>query len=262
MIPNEGGNSQSGFLSNPAWLWTLVGGVMLVALLGGGVAGYEIGRRVEREQGGGVPTAQETYWLVGALLVDQGQSVLFQQIASGGPAASAGIQENDRLVAINGEVINNSQQARRMIRGYGAGQALLLTVERGSHFEQVTILLGGIGVIPPEPPIIIRTAEPYPLPPIQPYYDQASLGVTYRMLQPGDPFPVQNGAQIITVVSGAPASQAGLEVGDIILSLDSRALSASTTLEDALRYYRAGDVVIMQVWNHRDGKIVSLRVRL
>ncbi len=62
---------EAGMPSTPSWLWTVVGVIVLVALAGGGVAGFEYGRQYERENGTGSCTYQNTYWLLGALLADR-----------------------------------------------------------------------------------------------------------------------------------------------------------------------------------------------
>ncbi len=44
---------QTSMSATPSWLWTVVGVIVLVALAGGGIAGFEYGRQYERENGAG-----------------------------------------------------------------------------------------------------------------------------------------------------------------------------------------------------------------
>ncbi|MBN1312630.1 MAG: PDZ domain-containing protein [Anaerolineae bacterium] len=246
--------------TTPPWLWTIVGVIVLVALAGGGIAGFEFGRQYEREHSTGSCAYQDTYWLLGASLVDRSQEVYWENIAVDGPADTAGIKEGDRLVAIDGEAINTSRQARNILKGYSVGEQVNLTVERKNRFEQYYIILGHIypcPVAPTYPPVIIA---PPPQPPDT--YEDARLGVYYRTIQSDDPFAVNNGALIITVWSDSPAENAGLEAADIITKVGSRSLTRSYTLADALDRYSVGDRVSLSVWDHRTGNIVKLSVRL
>ena len=105
-------------------------------------------------------------------------------------------------------------------------------------------------VIPPEPPLLPNGGQ-----------EEARLGVYYRMLEPGDPFEVSEGALIIMLLdSGTPAERAGLQPGDIITQVGSNDLHAAFTLSDALWSYSAGESVRLRVL--RDGRYVTLRATL
>jgi len=71
---------------------------------------------------------------------------------------------------------------------------------------------------------------------------------------------VANGAYIAEVIDGLPAAQAGIQVGDIIVSIN----GADTTLEVDLRNriyaHQPGDVVTLEVL--RDGVVIELTVTL
>ncbi|MBN1429401.1 MAG: PDZ domain-containing protein [Anaerolineae bacterium] len=242
-----------------SWLWTILGGIILAALAVGGIAGFMLGRWYERVNGPGSYQYQDTYWLLGAALVDRGQSVSWEKLATGGPADMAGIKEGDRLVAIDGQAINTSRQARNILAEYGVGSLVSLTVERKSRVEQYDITLGYSCSypLPIEPPVII---VPPPQPPDS--YGDARLGVYYRTIQPDDPFAVSDGALIITVWPGSPAEAAGLEPSDIITRVGSKRLTHHYMLNDALDRYAAGNRVSLDVWDYRTGNIVTLSVIL
>jgi S1-C subfamily serine protease len=247
--------------TTPSWLWTVVGVIVLVALAGGGIGGFEYGRRYERENGSGPCTYQDTYWLLGALLIDRDQAVYWDSIAADSPADVAGIEEGDRLVAVADQPVNRAGEARNILEGYGAGSQITLTIERDNRFEQHIIMLGYIYpcpvVSPTYPPVIV-------VPPPQPSdtFSDARMGVYYRTIQAGDPFAVRDGALIITVWSDSPAEKAGLEAADIVTRVGNRSLTRSYTLGDALDRYSAGDRVSLSVWDHRTGKTVTLWVTL
>src|SRR5512139_1990182 len=99
-IPSETSDSRRPN-PTPTWLWTLVGGVVLVALAAGGWAGFQYGRQYERSQGCPGCYPDDTFWLLGANLQDSGPDVLIQGVADGGPAHGAGLQNGDRLITID-----------------------------------------------------------------------------------------------------------------------------------------------------------------
>lgn len=113
------------------------------------------------------------------------------------------------------------------------------------------------------PPLTIEPMAIPPDPPLPPIggQEEARLGVYYRMLEPGDPFEVSEGALVITLLgSGTPAEQAGLQPGDIITQVGREDLHAAFTLGDALWSYSAGEPVSLRVF--RDGGSLTLRARL
>jgi membrane-associated protease RseP (regulator of RpoE activity) len=269
-LPAEVGQ-ESQIRGTPTWLWAVVGAIVLIALAAGGIGGFEYGRQFERTQG--CPTCvypDETFWLLGASLDDQPQGVTFVHVASGGPADAASLHDGDRLITVDDQPVNSAAEGRTIFQGYGAGAQVSLTIERNHQVHQIDLLLGSsvrvypppIGVTPIFPPPFIppqsHTPAPYPPPD---GYGEPHLGVTYRMLLPGDPSGLDNGAMLIQVSPHGPAGAAGLTPGDIILSVDNVALSESYTLEDALT--RAGPRPFAVLTVHKtNGETVTVRALL
>ena len=70
----------------------------------------------------------------------------------------------------------------------------------------------------------------------------------------------RNGAQIVEVPSGTPASDAGLEEGDIVLAVVDTAVSDGISLLVAIRSHPPGETISLTV--RRDGKDRTLRITL
>jgi putative serine protease PepD len=68
------------------------------------------------------------------------------------------------------------------------------------------------------------------------------------------------GALVIAVVEGAPASRAGLEAGDLIVSLDDELVSSMAELSAEVKLFRPGDVVNLEFI--RDGERLQTAVTL
>jgi len=90
------------------------------------------------------------------------------------------------------------------------------------------------------------------------------LGITYQPITPRVSaiyrLPVQYGVYITDVASNSPASKAGLQVGDIITSIDNTALDETHAYINTLFQYSAGDTVTLTV--NRNGRQVQVPVTL
>jgi S1-C subfamily serine protease len=92
---------------------------------------------------------------------------------------------------------------------------------------------------------------------VYPYF-----GIEYRSLTPEvvaqSDFPVDNGVQVITVVDGGPAAEAGIEVGDIITAIGDVELTQQTSFTEALFSYEPGDTVDITL--NRDGETMTMPI--
>ncbi|MCS7179377.1 MAG: PDZ domain-containing protein [Anaerolineae bacterium] len=68
------------------------------------------------------------------------------------------------------------------------------------------------------------------------------------------------GAEIVEVVPGSPAEEAGLQVGDLIREVDGRRVGPGRPLVELLASYRPGDRVTLKV--ERDGEEREIKVIL
>jgi S1-C subfamily serine protease len=85
--------------------------------------------------------------------------------------------------------------------------------------------------------------------------ETAFLGVSIEDSQEG-----AAGAVVTEIEPGTPAAQAGLEAGDLVISIDGEPVQSSLDLAAAVRSADPGDTVTLQVL--RDGQTVDLTVEL
>jgi membrane-associated protease RseP (regulator of RpoE activity) len=69
-----------------------------------------------------------------------------------------------------------------------------------------------------------------------------------------------DGARVTQVVSGSPADEAGLEVGDVITAVDGTTVADATELATAIQDHDAGDTVTITY--DRDGAVATATVEL
>lgn len=72
--------------------------------------------------------------------------------------------------------------------------------------------------------------------------------------------PVKNGVIVVKVIEGSPAEKSGIEINDIIVSLNDKQLSSIEELQDIINSMRVGEEVNLKVL--RDGKIYNIQAVL
>ncbi|MGN1097488.1 MAG: S1C family serine protease, partial [Clostridia bacterium] len=72
--------------------------------------------------------------------------------------------------------------------------------------------------------------------------------------------PVDHGLYVMGVTEGAAADQAGIQRGDIILSIDGQEVKTSTELNNVRDQHVAGDVVELGI--DRNGQRMTVQVTL
>ena len=88
----------------------------------------------------------------------------------------------------------------------------------------------------------------------------ALLGVSIQSVSFNRGDSGQLGAEIVTVVQGGAADQAGLQEGDIIIGIDGKPVTSSVALTGYVRRHAVGDVVTLDVV--REGQDMQVQATL
>ena len=166
----------------------------------------------------------------------------------------AGLRDGDFIVGLNGDSID-------ALNNLFANDSIDLTVERDSgilYFNVPTtvapLLMFGLDL-----PQTQEAGEWLGL-----HEKQVTLGVRYIQLEADSPYfssdAVTNGAYVAEVIAGLPAEQAGILVGDILMSVDGEAITLELDLRNRIYAHRAGDTVTFEVL--RNGQILEFDVTL
>lgn len=158
---------------------------------------------------------------------DAGARVL--RVMPDSPADAAGLRRGDVIAAVD-ETEVTADTLAEVIQGYAIGDTVTLRVIRGARTLELTATLA-------ERP----AAPPPPVPQVPPRLGQprAFLGVTLE--QSAD------GVQIADVVADSPAAEAGLQVGDIIVTVNGATVQRVADVVDAVRAARPGDALALTV---------------
>jgi len=96
------------------------------------------------------------------------------------------------------------------------------------------------------------------------YVSRPYLGISYQPITPRVAaiyhLPVQYGVYITDITANSPASQAGLQVGDIITAIDNTSLDETHAYVNTLFQYSAGDTVTLTIM--RNDNQIEVQVTL
>jgi serine protease Do len=203
---------------------------------GGGWLGVEIGE----------VTAEKAKDL--KLTAERG--VVVMDVEPDGPAAKAGLKENDVITQYDGQVVEGTVQFRRLVRETPTGRSVALVISRNGATQNISVELGERSAffekrlkgkmrdfdnafsfsIPNQdftlaiPPVDAR---------------MPSLGINAEDLsgQLGTYFGAPDGTGILVreVRSGTAAAKAGLQAGDVIVKVDGKPVRTLADLRVVLR---------------------------
>ncbi|MFL6862156.1 MAG: Do family serine endopeptidase [Allosphingosinicella sp.] len=172
--------------------------------------------------------------IAAAMGVPKNEGELIRGVTAGGPAARAGIQQGDVVVAVNGQKVTPDQSLAYLVSQQPVGSRVPLEVIREGQRRTVTV---AIGERPTEDELAklngIDGAPAVTEPSTQQQSDsqrsaRESLGLTVQTLTPelarslrlAD--PALKGVVVSAVNPSSDAAAKGLQQGDIILSINQR----------------------------------------
>jgi serine protease Do len=203
---------------------------------GGGWLGVEIGE----------VTAEKAKDL--KLTAERG--VVVMDVEPDGPAAKAGLKENDVITQYDGQVVEGTVQFRRLVRETPTGRTVALVISRNGATQNVSVELGERSAFFEKrlkgKMRDFDNAFSFSMPNQDftlaiPLVDarMPSLGINAEDLsgQLGTYFGAPDGAGILVreVRSGAAADKAGLKAGDVIVKVDGKPIRTLADLRTELR---------------------------
>lgn len=173
--------------------------------------------------------------------------VVVRGLAEDGPAANAGIQVGDVILAIDGTEVNQPDAVRALEREPG-GSAREFRVRRGTTVFQATVIPREVASNPPP-------EELFRLDPIA-----SRAGYRSEVLELADGRSLV-AAEVVEMAGDSPLPAAGLNVGDLILAVNNEELSSAQDLVTRLvQDYELGETVTLSVW--KGNEVTSIEVPL
>ena len=187
------------------------------------------------------------------------EGVVVRDVRTESPASSSGFVDGDVIVEFDGERVRSARQLTRLVQETPAGRAVAVTVVRDTRRVQLEVT--------PESGDAVRAAVPalenlgHFVSRVVPgvtrnfTYDfwrtrgRVRLGVSVQELVPqlADYFGVDDGVLVSSVDDESVASAAGLQAGDVITSVDGRAVDDIDRLRRRLSAVDPGEEVTIGV---------------
>jgi len=169
--------------------------------------------------------------LAEALGMEENSGVLVGQVMDESPAAAAGIESGDIIVAVGDAAVGTPSTLRREIRQHKAGEEVAVAVMRDGKRQNVNVKLGEA----PEGGMSRRFREVQEL---RLGGDRGYLGVMTQPLSGGlgEYFGAKDGGALVSeVVEDSPAAKLGLKAGDVIVSIDGTSITNPEELRQVVR---------------------------
>lgn len=242
---------------NKRWIFILIGAVVILGVLfagvaAGGVLVYVLTRTNPVQAAVGLLQQRE---------VSNADGVLVAWVDEGSPAAEAGIVRGDILYELNGESLVSSYDLARKLSALAPGDSLELRFRHGDDEQRVTVALAErnglayLGIGSCGPGMGRAWSEGMPpegMPYVMPYGELEEM-----------PFHnFSGGAQVVEVIGGSPAEAAGLQVGDVILSVDGKELSVDHSLAEVIQAKQPGDRISLEVKRSSEAENLAIEVTL
>ena len=225
------------------WLFVILGAVALVIALLFSVA-----------FGAGV-----TYFLMkaepvqaaikGSVDVGNEEGILISSVKPESSAAAAGLVRGDIILEINGEPVNHVIEMKEIFVEMDPGDLVELTVLHGDDTRYLEVALDEfeglafLGVGTCDFPIGSNALPGGPM---------------------GDVFiqKLSVGAEVMEVMPDSPAESAGLQIGDLILSVDQKPVGLKGDLAELIQNHEPGDMVVLEILSGMDEEPYEVEVTL
>jgi membrane-associated protease RseP (regulator of RpoE activity) len=254
--------------------WWLALGVLTVAVLAGGVMPAPV--QAEPEEHAvvfagpgrlGVGISDVTAARLAELKLASETGAVIDEVEADSPAAKAGLQKNDVILAFAGERVRSAAQLRRLVQETPAGRKVSMEISRGGQTRTMEVTLEERAwsrrlprIEMPDFQVRLPRIE---IPEIHVFRRGPRLGISADELTPqlAEYFGVKQGKGILVreVMEGSAAAKAGLKAGDVIVRVDEDAIADVGDLRQALAKRESQEVTLGIV---RDRREQTLKVRL
>jgi S1-C subfamily serine protease len=178
--------------------------------------------------------------------VTEGQGgAVVRQVDPGTPGARSGLQPGDVILAANGETLSSSYNLGSLLQKAAPGQTISLKVRRGTAETNLALQLEGstLRAKPVQDPRA-KDAKAQPVPPTNPKGPR--LGVRLVPLA-GEGAATTQGVLVLAVEPTSPAADAGLQPGDILQSIDGKAVGTPPDAASAIASAKENSTVTLKL---------------
>jgi len=146
---------------------------------------------------------------------------LVSTIAPNSAAAKAELKPGDVITAINGDAVHTAGDVSQKVGMAAPGDRLTLTLWRDKAKREVTVALGKAEASSDSP---VARAEP------------GTLGLSVRPLERDEMRRAGIDHGLLVERAGGAAAQAGIQPGDVVLSLNGKPVNSADQIRDVLKH--------------------------
>ncbi|ABO55722.1 DegQ family serine endoprotease [Burkholderia vietnamiensis] len=147
---------------------------------------------------------------------------LVSSVDPSGPAAKAGLQPGDVILAVNGSPVADSTSLPAQIASLKPGSQADLQIWRDKSKKSISVTLGAMT----DAKLASNDGGPV---------EQGRLGVAVRPLTPQERSATNLSHGLMVQQAGGPAASAGIQPGDVILAVNGRPVTNPEQLRDAVK---------------------------
>lgn len=185
----------------------------------------------------GVSIQPVTPELAKALQLPKEEGALVAEVLPDSPAAKAGVQAGDVIVAYEGHPIAKVSDLPRLVAGTPTGQSATVQVLREGKPLTFTAKIVEL----PAPQQVAEAARPA----------RERLGLAVQPITPALAkqlgVPDTTGLVVARVTDGSPAAEAGIQPGDVIVQVNRKPVRTVAELRQALAAQKAGEPTLFQL---------------
>jgi serine protease Do len=184
--------------------------------------------------------------------LEEARGAIVSSVTPGSPAEKAGLKAEDVILSADGRKVEDNGDLSRYIASRAPGTTVKLEVRRNGESKSISLTLG---TFPDDPNEVAGEDE-----------GKARLGMTLRDLTPeiaerlGLPRG-STGAVVTDVEGGEPAEDAGLQRGDVIVSVNGQAIDGVAAFEKAVDAARDDGLARLRVVGAGGARIVVLKFK-
>jgi serine protease Do len=179
-----------------------------------------------------------------------------------GPAKDAGMQLGDVIVEFNGRPVKNSDELVSMVTSTAPGTTVPVKIVRNHRQMTLNVKVGELDLDQERTVAAARGGTNAPGEPTQ----TGSFGMSLRDLTSRERDQIQlpsgrGGVLVANVTPFGPASQAGLNEGDVLLSIQGDPVRTAAQAASALDSIAVGRLARIVVWRDGQEQLVQVRKR-
>ncbi|MCX4161203.1 MULTISPECIES: DegQ family serine endoprotease [Paraburkholderia] len=152
------------------------------------------------------------------------QGALVSSVDASGPAAKAGLQPGDVILAVNGTPVTDSADLPSQVAGLKPGSTATVQVWRDKAAKDVKVTIGSLSDVKTASADGSDSSAQM----------QGRLGVAVRPLTPQEKSGTSLTHGLLVQQAGGPAANAGIQAGDVILAVNGRPVTSVDQLKQMI----------------------------